>query len=168
MMDVIERPLRSGWVYPCTLEDLERKLREFPEDDLEGIRLVEMVPTSKYDEGTYGKYQYEKRPYIQIFAQPRELTYRANMGRRHIPCCLADEVRFGMKVEDRGRTLLCRWEPEALRNYVVDFVLPHEVGHHVCHLRRLDRGRTACPGTRECERFADTYAREHVLRQTGV
>jgi hypothetical protein len=161
MVPVTEEPLRAGWIYPCSVQEIQDRLSRLPPEDLEGIAAVELVPATRYEYDTYGEYFPEKRPTIHIYAQPKDLAFRTRFGRRHIACCLGDQVRFGLKVEDRGPRLLCTWDPTDLRVYVLEFVIPHEIGHHVCHQRRTRKNQAPCPGPRECERFADEYARQH-------
>jgi hypothetical protein len=63
-----------------------------------------------------------------------------------------------MQVEQSNNRWVCRWRLEMLRAFILGHVLPHEIGHHICHTQRLQQGRTACPGEAACEQFAEDYA----------
>ena len=164
MLRVEERPLRGGFVYPCTVQEIERRLGEFPPEDLEGLKRVALVPATRYDVNVYGRFIYDDpRPTIHLYAQPSGLTFRPGFGKRHLRCCLEDEIRFGIEAREHGKGLICAWTRETLRRWILEFILPHEVGHHVSHLRRMGKRLEICPGVRECERFADDYAREQYV-----
>jgi hypothetical protein len=58
-----------------------------------------------------------------------------------------------MRFEKDGSRWSCFWTPEGIRRYTVEYVVAHEVGHHVYYLRR---GYPRNHG--ESEQFAHAYA----------
>ncbi len=68
------------------------------------------------------------------------------------------ELQFGMTVERHGSRYTCAWSADNLRRFILEHVLLHEVGHHVYHLQRRERGLPYHPNTVESEQFAEAYA----------
>jgi hypothetical protein len=138
MVRVFEKPLHPGWVYPCTVAEIEQQLLTFPPEDLEGLAVICLVPALRRDvkdRGVDGCY-YRGRASICLYGWPESLTYKFPKGwkRHHIEPDLVVERSFGMQVEQIGRRWYCRWEREDWRSFVLEHVLPHEIGHHVCGL----------------------------------
>lgn len=163
-LPLFERPLPSGWVYPCTLDNIRQHLAAVPEQDLEGLLAVGLVPPKREDRRYHGTYWYwswrTKTPVIHLYAWPISLSFKA---KRHYSVgeaaqCFAVELSYGMRTERVGGRLLCRWETECLRRYVAEHVLLHEIGHHVQRPQRLRVGFSAFPGHTASEQFADDYA----------
>jgi hypothetical protein len=137
MVKVFAKPLHPGWVYPCTVGDIEQQLQTFPPEDLEGLAVICLVPALRRDvedRGVDGRYYSGGKPTICLFGWPESLTYKYPKGwkRHHIEPKLDVERSFGMRVEQIGRRWYCRWDREDWRRYVLEHVLPHEIGHHVC------------------------------------
>ena len=163
-LPLFERQLPDGWVYPCTLNDIRQQLALVPEQDTEGLLAVGLAAPKREDRRYHGTYWYwgwrMKTPVIHLYAWPKFLSFKT---RRHysvgeVQQCFAVELSYGMRTERAGSRLLCRWEPECLRRYVVEHVLLHEIGHHVQRRQRLRMGLTAFPGHTASEQFADDYA----------
>jgi hypothetical protein len=155
MIRVFEKPLHPGWVYPCTVEEIEQQLLTFPPEDLEGLAAVCLVPATRKDLkdwGLYGGY-YQSKAKIELYGWPDSLTNKFPQGtKRHHLAHLDVHRSFGMQVQQIGTRWYCRWEREDWRRFVLEHVLPHEIGHHV-------RGPS--------EEFADDYALRYLRRLNG-
>lgn len=169
-LPLFERPLPSGWVYPCTLDDIRQQLTLVPEQDTEGLLVVGLVQPKREDRRYHGTYWYRswrtKTPVIHLYAWPASLSFKT---RRHYSVgeaaqCFAVELSYGIRMERVGGRLFCRWEPECLRRYVAEHVLLHEIGHHVQRRQRLRVGFSAFPGHAASEQFADDYASRGARR----
>ena len=164
MIAVFQRQLCSGWVYPCTEEDIRQKLTQIPSEDLEGLAAIGLVPelfNSRHNYGTYyWENKYECRPTIHIPAWREHLSFKQKpqVSRGEVYAFCAVELSYGMQLTQTGDRWLCQWCKESSRAFIRDHVLLHEVGHHACHLKRLRQGLNACPGTRVCEQYAEDYA----------
>ena len=128
-VNVFERPCSPGRLYPCTLNDLRRRLPCFPEQDLVGLWAVGLANPDKYEQNAWGiyyrSYWHVRGPIIFILSQP--------------------------PLEGLGK------EP-SLRRFILDSVLPHEIGHHVQYeQRRRKRYERALPSATK-EQFAEDYA----------
>ena len=169
-LPLFERPLPSGWVYPCSLDDIRQQLVLVPEQDLEGLLAVGLAAPKREDRRYHGTYWYwswrMKTPVIHLYACPASLSFKT---RRHYSVgkaaqCFAVELSYGMWTERVGGRLLCRWERECLRRYVAEHVLLHEIGHHVQRRQRLRVGFSAFPGHSASEQFANDYATRWARR----
>jgi hypothetical protein len=156
MVKVIEKPLHPGWVYPCTVEEIEQQLLTFPPEDLAGLAAICLVPAILKELkawGVNGRY-HRSRASICLFGCPDSFSYKFPKGwkRHHVEPDLVVERSFGMRVEQIGRRWFCRWDREDWRRFVLEHVLPHEIGHHVCGLS---------------EELAEDYARRYLRRLNG-
>jgi hypothetical protein len=135
MIRVFEKPLHPGWVYPCTVEEIEQQLLTFPPEDLAGLAVICLVPALRrdlQDRGVDGRYC-RSGATIYLYGCPDSFAYKFSKGtKRHHLAHLEVERSFGMQVEQIGRRWFCRWDREDWRRFVLEHVLPHEIGHHVC------------------------------------
>ena len=155
-----ERPLLPGWIYPCTLDYIQTRLAQLPEEDLEGLWAVGLAPSTRNDWKANARYIFGERPVIYIFSFAASLTFKqpAHVKRSEIESGLAIELAYGMQVQRVGSRWLCQWEPENLRRFIVEHVLLHEVGHHVHYRQRARVGIHRPPAHRDTEQFAEAYA----------
>lgn len=154
-------PLPAGWVYPCTLEDIRAQLSRLPPEDLRGLHAVGLVPSTRRDQPANARYCYSPHPVIRLYSFLADLRYKLPARTRggDIESGLAVELEYGLQVEQVGSRYTVRWEARHLRRFILEHVLPHEVGHHVYHTRRQVAGYVFRPGTVESEQFAEAYAR---------
>jgi hypothetical protein len=161
MVHVFQTPLASeAWVYPCTASDLQERLSQFPPSDIEGLESVGLVPATARDHSANARYFRREKPLIHIYSHPATLDYKqpAHVRGSHIVVGLAREIEFGMRVEQVGSRWLCRWDAAALRRFILEHLLAHEIGHHVHYAQRQRLGLGPPPSVREGEQFAEAYA----------
>jgi len=156
-----------GWVYPCTLADIQARLAKLPEADLESLWAVGLAPSTRKDCHVHARYIPGERPVIYIFSYVDTLVFKqpANVKRSEVESGLVVELMYGMEVECAGSRWLCRWNPENLRRFIVEHVLLHEVGHHVHYMQRARQGIQRPPTKRDTEQFAEAYALRHRSKQ---
>jgi hypothetical protein len=158
VVKVLEKPLHPGWVYPCTVEEIEQQLLNFPPEDLEGLAVICLVPAIRRDlkdyTGLHGEYcQRKDKPTIDLFSWPESLIHKFPQGTKRYHLAHSTVHRsFGMQVEQIGTRWYCRWEREDWRRFVLEHVLVHEIGHHVCG---------------PSEQLADDYALRYLRRLNG-
>lgn len=167
-----ERECPAGWMYSCSLDDIRDCLARLPEQDLEGLWAVGLMPATRKDNNAYGRYYFGTRPTIHLFSYPANLRFklRAHTRRGEIDSVLAVDQQYGMRVEREGSRFVCAWSADDLCRFVVEHVLLHEVGHHVYFWGRRQQGYAYRPHTVEAEQFAEAYAlRRHnnVRAQAG-
>ena len=128
-VNVFERPCSPGRLYPCTLNDLRRQLTYFPEQDLVGLWAVGLANPDKYEQNAWGIY------------------YRSYWhARGPIIFILSQPPSEGISKEP------------SLRRFILDSVLPHEIGHHVQYEQRRRKGYERALPTAIKEHFAEDYA----------
>lgn len=162
---LFERPLPPGWIYPCTLEDIQQRLQILRREDLEGLCAIGLAPSTQKDQSTNGRYFRDGQPTILLYSYPDTLEYKMPpfVKQKHIQQDLRVELKYGMQVEQTGSRWWCRWTQENLRRYTIDHVLLHEIGHHVHHQQRSKQGLAYLPATQASEQFAEDYALRNAI-----
>ncbi len=155
-----ERECPAGWVYPCSLDDMRDCLARLPEQDLEGLWAVGLMPATRKDCWADGRYYFGNRPTIHLLSYPDTLRFRqpARTKQGNVENGFTVQQQYGMRVERAGSRFVCAWSADDLRRFVVEHVLLHEVGHHVYFRHRRQQGYVYRPHTVEAEQFAEAYA----------
>jgi len=163
---LFEEPIPTGWVYPCSLEDIQDRLTHLPETDLMGLWAVGLAVATRRDCWANGRYRFSERPTIRLYAYLASYAYKQppQTKRADVEVGLAVERGFGMVVERVGGRYLCRWNAADLKRFMLEHVLLHEVGHHVYHWRRKQQDHEFRPSWRESEQLAESYALRHARR----
>jgi hypothetical protein len=165
MIEIFERQLLPGWVYPCTVEDIRHQLTTLPAEDLEGLGSVGLIPSTRKNCSANGRYWGGLPPTrISLYSYHESLRYKQPAGTRpgDLDWGLSVEREFGMHVEKVGSRWFCQWSAENLRLFILEHVLIHEVGHHVQHMQRRRAGLWSDPGRQVKEQFAEAYACRYV------
>ena len=169
-LHLFERPCLPGWLYPCTLDDIASSIARLPEQDLEGLWAVGLVPSTRKNNNAYGSYWFAPKPKVYLWSYPESLRFklRANAKISEIERGLKAELQYGMKIEREGGRYVCAWSLENLRRFMVEHVLLHEIGHHVFFWGRKQQGlpyNIYVPGD---EQFAEDYALRQAREQKEV
>lgn len=143
--------LSAGYIHPCSVQDIKKKLMELPVEHLSGIRRVRLScqknagADASYFEGT-----------IKIYAVPEDMKFVYHF--RPPEVMQREYSKFGARWEKLGDCWYCYWRLENFKKFILDHVLLHELGHHVdaFHAMRQSAGR---------ERFAETYA---IAQETKI
>ncbi|MDQ2732202.1 MAG: hypothetical protein M3Y56_11130 [Armatimonadota bacterium] len=160
---VFERPIPAGWLYPCTTDDIREQLSRFPIRDPEGLRAVGLVPSTRRDCSLYGRYITGTKPVIHIRSLDQSLAFKQSphAERGNLEHRLSVELLFGMTLERSGSRWISRWKAADWRRFVLEHVLPHEVGHHVQLQQRLRDDHCGSIQRSTEEQFAEAYACRH-------
>ena len=171
-------PASGSQVYPCTVEDIRQKLERVPEWDLQGLWSIGLEQAGRDLATTYGCYYPRKwptyKPVIVLPSQESSLSFKTHW--RVTPGAaekrFSVELRFGMRLDYRGCRATCSWPASSLRQYILEHVLLHELGHHVQHQQRLRAGHYGALRWVPSEQFAEDYAlrmeRRPVRRSSGA
>ena len=164
-INVFERPITGRWVYPCSVDDIRLRLLDFHTEDLSGLWAVGLVPSTHKSATCNAKYFGGNKPVIHIYSYPDTLRFRqpASITLARADRGLVIEKEYGMRLEQRVTRVECVWEAEDLRAFILDYVLAHEIGHHVSYRARSSAGHNARVDTRWAEEIADHYARNHIV-----
>lgn len=165
-------PVRSGFAYPCTIDDIVAVLAQLPPAHLELVELIVLRQSTRKQEvhrPVWGRatWNFEgngfKGPAIILQARSL-LPYR--WGKHIDPESARELARLrddGHEVIGTRRGFEFRPTPASLRNTVLFRTLLHELGHHVDYRQRGDDGyylRTQAMR----EDFAHRYASEAQAR----
>jgi hypothetical protein len=156
------------WVYPCTVDELRERLAGFPAADLDGLRAVRLMASTRRNNSANGRYFFHQpRWEIDLYSQVCDLRFKLGFRgeRAHLEDLLRVEVSYGMELFQVGASWFSQWDPERWRSFILNHVLAHEVGHHVYHFGRMKAGYVFKPRTRETEQFAEAYALRHSGRR---
>ncbi len=139
-------PPPKGYVYPCSIEDIRKKLEELPASMLRNITVIHLCNQVKMnadvDAHIYGD------SHIRIYPVPRRLRWGYG-GRKPNPAFAQERLEFGaywQKIDDGW--FLC-WDEDSLRDYTLNHVLLHEIGHSLDLVNH---------GTRRSEKIAEAFA----------
>ena len=142
---IVDPPPR-GYVYPCSIEDIRRILKELPAVFLQNVSTIHLCNQVKMNPGV-DAHIYDGS-YIRIYPVPDKLRW--NHGRKKPSPALAQErLEFGAywrKMD--GEWWLC-WDKDTLKEYTLNHVFLHEIGHS------LDNHYY---GTRRGEKVAEAFA----------
>jgi hypothetical protein len=147
------------WVYPCTVDELRERLTDFPSADLEGLKAVRLIPSTRRNNSANGRYFFQTAE-IHLYSMGEGLEYKLRFRghRGALEAALQVEVSYGMSLYPEGASWFARWEFGDWRAFILNHVLAHEVGHHVRDFRRMKAGYVFMPRTRESEQSAEAYA----------
>src|SRR5437762_343273 len=76
MISLFEEPLLPGWLYPCTLTDIRRRLDEFPPADLSELQSVGLVASTRRNNKADAIYLQQPHPRIHIYSYPASLEFK--------------------------------------------------------------------------------------------
>lgn len=161
-----EFSIDESYVHCCTVEDLIRHLERFDREDLSGLHQISLGPVERMREYADARYRRYPRPSIHLYPLRRSLEYKV----RHFGSCkdpalaFSHQCAYGMKAERQGIGWLCRWEFVHWKKFILEFVLAHEIGHHVHYMKRKASGLTCYPPLPASEQFADDYANRFLAR----
>ena len=164
---IFQREIHTDkWFYPCSKDDLEQALPEFPEEDKTGIHAIGLAPCTHKNMYVEGVYFRVPQPYIEIRALPSNLqikipnTVKYSKTQLHLQSAL----EYGMKLTKEGNRIIANWNATDLRAYTLEFLLAHEIGHHVYYLRNDN---CTSQSTQTKEGFANMYAMQHIRKLHG-
>ncbi len=73
-MHLFEQPCPAGWVYPCSLDDITRRLARLPVEDTEGLGAVGLVASTRKDHQANARYIPGELPTVK-FAEAYALRH---------------------------------------------------------------------------------------------
>ena len=69
-------PLKPGWIYPCTLDEIRTELENATTDELDGLNAVGLSASTRKDSNANGRYHREYKPSIHIYSFPESFTFK--------------------------------------------------------------------------------------------
>lgn len=168
LLFVIEKP-RAGCTHACSVEEIVRVLSFVPEDDLRLLKFV-VLRQPKRKEELLGVVWGVWCPDISIgnltgcaiFLETQDITKSVRWKKPFFSSWLGELERWrlqGAKVVEGPHYLELFYTFEAVRQRQLFETLPHEIGHHRHWLTDKNYWHRT---DRECEEFAEKYAREFI------
>ena len=139
-------PLPKGYVYPCSIEDIRKKLEELPPTMLRNLSVIHLCNQVKMNPGV-DAHIYDGSC-IRIYPVPEKLRW--NYGRRKPnPAFAQERVEFGAYWKKIDHEWFLCWDEDSLRDYILNHVLLHEIGHSLDEVHY---------GTGRGEKLAEAFA----------
>lgn len=151
---VIVQPAGTGYVHPVTAEDVRERVLQLPEPYCDSIDVVQLSRMTRKRRlfPCYGM-QWGTAVYLYPIEESLQEYYVCEPR----PAQRIETEMFGGRWEQSGSLWRLCWTAESIRDYYLNNVLIHEIGHV------NDRRNT---NFRRREQFADWFAVEYGYRAT--
>jgi hypothetical protein len=143
---LITDPLPNGYVYPCTIQDIQEKLKTLAPEMLRKVSSIHLCNQVKMNPGV-DAHIYDGA-HIRIYPVPEKLRWSYG-DRKPNPALAQERLEFGaywQKVDNEW--FLC-WDKDSLKEYILNHILLHEIGHSLDGVYY---------GTSRGERIAEAFA----------
>ena len=150
--DVIEQQPGRGYRHVVTIDEVRERLLELPE---ELLRPLEVVQLSRMTKKKRTLPCYGMQWGTSIYLYPVENDLVEQFCRPPSPAQRIEAQMFGGRWRQERRSWLLVWTPDAIRDFYLNNVLIHELGH------LLDERNSSYT---DRERFAEWFAIEHGYR----
>jgi len=139
-------PLPKGYVYPCSIQDIRRKLEELPSSMLRNLSAVHLCNQVKMNPGV-DAHIYDGS-HIRIYPVPDTLRWCYGKKKPN-PACAQERIEFGAYWKKIDNEWFLCWQEDSLRDYILNHVLLHEIGHSLDDIHY---------GTGRGEKLAEAFA----------
>ncbi|MAG93558.1 MAG: hypothetical protein CMJ48_07395 [Planctomycetaceae bacterium] len=142
----------AGHVHPVTIRDVRRRLAELPERYTRDLDVVQLSRMTR-KRALFPCYGMQWATSVYLY--PIETTLVETYVRPPLPQQVIEARMFGGRWEQDGSLWRLRWTRDSIRDFYLNNVLIHEVGH-------VNDARNTNFDDRE--RFADWFALEYGYR----
>lgn len=151
--EIVVQPPGEGYIHPVTGDEVSDRLAELP---ARFRRQVEVVQLSRmtYKRSLFPRYGMQWGPNIYLYPIEEDLVELH--ARPPKPQQLIDAKMYGGTWSQEGDLWLLRWTPETIKDFYLNNVLIHEVGHVNDHRNSSYVQR---------ERYANWFAIEYGYRR---
>ena len=148
----IVEPPGEGYVHPLSIEEVRERIAELPR---KFSRQLETVKFSRMTKKRALFPCYGMQWGSAVYLYPIETSYQEVYTRPPTPQQQIDAKMYGGEWQKDGRWWILKWTPETIRDFYLNSVLIHEIGH--VHDDRNTR-------FQDRERYADWFAIEYGYR----
>lgn len=165
---LIEDNPSRDFFFPLSGDEVVEALKSLPKRDYEGITHIWLRRLKKTDFINHAQplasFSCGSRVrLITLYPWPNSMTL--SYGQKKPSNHIINEVsRFGGEIKRRGREWVSEWTLRSLRQFYLQGILFHEVGHHIDQYYR----HFSDANTKETEEFADQYALAKTATATYV
>lgn len=145
-----------GYRHVVTPEDVRKRLSELPEEFLRDLEVVQLsrMTRKKQSLPCYGM---QWGPALYLY--PIDETLVEHFGRKPTPAIYNESLMYGGRWQEvEGGAWTLTWTEDAIRDFYLNNILIHELGH------LLDDRNTSYV---DRERYAEWFATEYGYRRTG-
>jgi hypothetical protein len=154
---IIQDPLPTGCVYPCSVRDIQEKLNSLPPDMLRNLSTIHLCNQVKMNPGV-DAHIYDGS-YIRIYPVPEKLRWHCG-PRKPNPAWAQERLEFGAYWQQLDNEWCLCWEKDSLKDYILNHILLHEIGHS---LDDVHYGTSR--GEKLAEAFAHRIGRNHEIKR---
>jgi len=150
----IVRPAGSGHVHPVTTDEVRSRLELMPSQFTRGLEVVQFSPMTR-KRGMFPCYGMQWGPAVYLY--PIEEALVEEYVKPPTPQQQIEARMYGGQWSQHGKLWRLTWTEEGIKDFYLNNVLIHEVGH-------LNDSRNN--SYRDRERFANWFAIEYGYRAT--
>ncbi len=148
------QPAGDGYIHPVTIEDVRQRIAELPVRFTQPIEVVQFSAMTR-KRSLFPLYGMQWGPNIYLY--PIEASLQETYRRPPTPQQLIEARMFGGVWKQEGRIWTLSWARESIRDFYLNNVLVHEIGH-------VNDSRNTNSAARE--RHANWFATEYGYRSS--
>jgi hypothetical protein len=150
--DFIVQPAGEGYIHPVTVDDVRARLAQLPNQIARQVEVVQFSTMTRKRQ-LFPLYGMQWGPNVYLY--PIEESLTETFVRPPKPDQLIEARMFGGQWSQEGREWKLTWTPETIRDFYLNNVLIHEVGHVID---------TRNTNTHKREQYAIWFATEYGYR----
>lgn len=164
---ITDNPSRD-YFFPIGLDEIRKELAHLPRKDWSKITHIwfrrfkkteyeaNELPLAEFSCGSGVRL-------ITLYPWPRNLEWHHGPKKPTAPMCRLFD-RYGSDLSARGGEWISRWEESSLKDFYIEYLLFHEIGHHVDWYSRL----WSKANRRILEEAADQYAFSKTTKRSII
>lgn len=162
---IADNPSRD-FFFPLTVDEIRRELTHVPKRHWSRVTHIWLrrFKKSEYDTGELPLAEFICGSGVRLIVlYPWPADLRMPLGsRKPSQRLLKYYSNYSTLLENADRRWFLRWEPAAIKNFCVEQILYHEIGHHVDFQHR----RWSKANRKAVEEFANQYAFERTSKRS--
>jgi len=151
-LEIIVQPAGAGYFHPVTAAEVEQRVRQLPQ---RFVRKLDVVQFSRMTRKRTLFPCYGMQWGSTVYLYPIEDSLVETYIRPPLPEQLIEARMYGGQWRQQGRLWTLEWTPETIRDFYLNNVLIHEIGHVIDDRNRNFNDR---------ERYANWFAVEYGYR----
>lgn len=124
--EYIAQPAGKGFIHPVTVDEVRARLAQLPGDLARGVEVVQLSSMTR-KRRLFPLYGMQWGPNVYLY--PIEASLTETYVRPPKPEQLIEARMFGGAWSQQGSEWKLTWTPETIRDFYLNNVLIHEVGH---------------------------------------
>lgn len=146
------QPAGVGYIHPVTIDEVRQRIAELPQKFTQPIEVVQFSAMTR-KRSLFPLYGMQWGPNVYLY--PIEASLQETYPQPPSPGQLIEAQMFGGVWTQNGKIWTLSWTPETIRDFYLNNVLIHEIGH-------VNDQRNTNSAARE--RYANWFATEYGYR----